>query len=327
MADEPIGYTNSASKPLRKKSKQLPYPLNLYQSAVGKKWVMAITGLMLLGFVISHMVGNLKLYIGIVEHNGSVDYDADIYAEFLRELLVPIFPETVFLWILRAGLLAAVTLHIHSFYSLTKMNMGSNTSYSSKRDWLASNFAARSMRYSGIIVFFYIIFHIADLTLGWIPGYEWQHGEVQSNVVGSLSNPVVAAFYIIANILLCIHIYHGAYSMFQSLGVSNPKYNYLRKIVATSLSAIILVGNVSFPIAVLAGVIEFNECEEDVTASVENNCVTEGDHSALGEIPGSLPEDDDGSLPEDDDRSLPEDDDRSKPEDDSYRGSVLKGES
>jgi len=293
MAEETIGYANSASKPLRKKRKQLPYPLNLYQSAVGKKWVMAITGLMLLGFVISHMIGNLKLYLGIVEHNGTVDYDADIYAEFLKELFVPIFPETVFLWILRAGLLVAVILHIHSVYSLTRMNMGSNVSYASKRDWLASNFASRSMRYSGIIVFFYILFHIGDLTFGSTPGYEWQHGEVQANVVGSLSNPVVAAFYIIANILLCVHIFHGIYSAFQSLGVSNPKYNYLRKLIATKIAVIILIGNVSFPVAVLTGIIEFNECEEDVVASVENNCVTEGNHSSAKKIPGSQPEDDD----------------------------------
>jgi len=154
------------------------------------------------------------------------------------------------------------------------MNINSNVAYSSKRDWLASNFASRSMRYSGIIVFFYIIFHIADITLGWIPGYEWQYGEVQSNIVASLSNPIVAVFYIIANVLLAIHIFHGAFSMFQSLGVSNPKYNNLRKLFATKVAVLILLGNVSFPIAVLTGVVDFDVCETGVESSIENDCVT-----------------------------------------------------
>ncbi|MCP4221809.1 MAG: hypothetical protein GY773_00515, partial [Actinomycetia bacterium] len=110
---------NSALRPLRERRKEMPFPLNLYQTAVGKKWVMALTGIMVLGFVVAHMIGNLKLYLGVVEHNGGLDYDANIYGEFLRDILVPLFPRTVFLWLLRIGLIAAFALHIHSAYSLT----------------------------------------------------------------------------------------------------------------------------------------------------------------------------------------------------------------
>jgi succinate dehydrogenase / fumarate reductase cytochrome b subunit len=249
---------DSADRPLRPKSKELPFPLNLYQSAVGKKWVMAITGIMLLGFVVAHMIGNLKLYLAAVEHNGALDYDVNVYSEFLRELLVPIFPRTVFLWLLRVGLIGAFAFHIHAMYSLTMINQAANQSYASKRDWTAANFASRSMRYSGVIVLAYLIFHLADLSWGVIPGYDWKRGDVQQNVIGSLSNPVVAGFYIVANALLAVHIYHGAYSMFQSLGVSNPAYNAWRRWFATGLAAVILIGNVSFPIAVLAGIIDLN---------------------------------------------------------------------
>lgn len=250
--------TNSASRPLRPRGKERPFPLNLYQTAVGKKWVMAVTGIMLLGFVLAHMAGNLKLYIGVIDGDHGPQYDADIYGEFLRELLVPIFPHGVFLWLLRLGLISAFVLHIHSAYSLTRMNGQSNHTYASKRDWLAANFASRTMRISGIIVALYLVFHLADLTWGWIPNTEWEYGAVQSNVVNSLSNPIVALFYILANVLLAVHIFHGAYSMFQSLGVSNPRYNSLRRYVATGIAALVLIGNISFPLAVLAGVIDYD---------------------------------------------------------------------
>lgn len=250
--------TNSAARPIRPAKKKWPFPLNLYQTAVGKKWAMGVTGLMLIGFVIAHMAGNLKLYLGVVEHNGENIYDADVYAEFLRELLVPLFPHGVLLWILRVGLIGAFGLHIHAAYSLTRLNAQSNYSYESKRDWLAANFASRSMRYTGVIVLAYLIFHLADLTWGWIPNTEWEHGAVQANVVNSMSNPGIAIVYIVANVLLAVHIFHGVYSMFQTLGINNPQYNSLRRYIAGGLALLILVGNVSFPIAVLTGIVDYD---------------------------------------------------------------------
>jgi succinate dehydrogenase / fumarate reductase cytochrome b subunit len=249
---------DSAARPLRPKGRELPFPLSLYQTSVGKKWVMAVTGIMLLGFVVVHMLGNLKLYLGAVNHNGVLEYDANVYGEWLRDLLVPFFPRTVFLWLMRLGLIGAFALHIHAMYSLTMTNHAANVTYASKRDWTAANFASRSMRYTGVIVLAYLIFHLADLTWGFIPGYDYVRGHVHQNVVGSLSNPVVATFYIVANALLAMHIFHGAYSMFQSLGINNPAYNRLRRWFAAGIAAVILIGNVSFPIAVLAGIIDLN---------------------------------------------------------------------
>ena len=249
---------NSAARPLRSAPRRLPFPLNLYQTAVGKKWVMGLTGLMLLGFVLFHMFGNIKLYLGVIEHDGHQVYDVDVYGEGLRDLLTPIFPRTWLLWVLRGGLIAAFFFHIHAATTLTRMNASTNRSYASKRDWLAANFASRSMRYTGYITLAYLIFHLADLTWGWGPWYDWERGEIQANVVGSMSNPVIAIIYIVANVLLAIHIFHGAYSMFQSLGINSPQYNYLRRHLARGLALIVLIGNVSFPVAVLAGIIDYD---------------------------------------------------------------------
>ncbi len=261
MAAPTMSRTVSGDKPVRSKAKDLPFPLNLYQTAVGKKWVMAITGIMLLGFVLFHMIGNLKLYIGTVEHLNHegeyvADYDIDIYGEFLRDMLTPLLPRTYALWGLRLGLIAAFGLHIHSALTLTRMNVQSNTAYASKRDWLAANFASRTMRFTGIIVLLYLFFHLADLTWGWMPWYDWERGEVHNNLVGSMSNPIVALVYIAANVVLAIHIFHGAWSMFQSLGINNPRYNSLRRGFAGGFALLILVGNISFPISILAGIVD-----------------------------------------------------------------------
>ena len=245
----------SAQPARRKKPKELPFPLNIYQTAVGKKWVMALTGLMLLGFVLFHMLGNLKLYIGEIEHNGELEQDINIYGEFLRDMLTPLFPRTYFLWLLRFGLIGVFALHIHSAYTLTRLNQASNVRYQSKPDWLASNFASRTMRYSGVIVALYMVFHLADLTWGIIPGYEYIRGDVYHNVTESLSNPIVALVYIVANMALALHIFHGAWSLFQSLGINNPRYNAARRYFAAGFALLILVGNISFPLAVLADLV------------------------------------------------------------------------
>ena len=135
------------------------WPLEFYRSAVGKKWVMAITGVIGVGFVLTHMLGNLKVYMGADDLNH--------YGEFLRELLYPLVPRTVTLWIMRFALIGAVLLHLHSAYSLTVMNHRARaTDYAGGRDYVAANFASRTMRWSGIIVGFFIVFHLLDLTGG-----------------------------------------------------------------------------------------------------------------------------------------------------------------
>jgi succinate dehydrogenase / fumarate reductase, cytochrome b subunit len=228
--------------------KRKPFLLDLYSTAVGKKYVMAITGIMLLGFVIAHMIGNLKMYLGEEELNH--------YAEYLRQLLVPLAPEGVVLWLMRLGLIAAVALHIHSAYGLTMINRKARpVKYQSPRDYVAANFASRSMRWTGSIVALFVIWHLLDLTGGQVNG-GFEKGEVYANVDASLSRPIVAIFYIVANIALGIHLFHGVWSLFQSMGWNNPRFNKWRRGLANGIATIVVVGNVSFPIAVLAGIVE-----------------------------------------------------------------------
>jgi succinate dehydrogenase / fumarate reductase cytochrome b subunit len=230
------------------KTSSKPWLMELYGSALGKKYAMAITGIVGLGYVFAHMIGNLKIYLGPEE--------IDHYGEFLREgLLVPILPETVTLWLLRIVLLAALVVHVHAAYALTVMNRHARpTSYQSQRDFVAADFASRTMRWTGVIVLLFIGYHLADLTAGWV-NPDFVRGEVYANVVASFSNPVVALFYIVANIALGVHLYHGVWSLFQSMGWNRRRFNEWRRGLAVGFTAIVVIGNVSFPVAVMTGIV------------------------------------------------------------------------
>ena len=282
--------------PVHRRPKQLPWPLNLYQSAIGKKYAMAITGAGLLGFVVVHMVGNLHLYEGPVQIHE--------YGEALRDLGGHLVPRTLLLWLLRIGLIAMFAVHIHSAYSLSRMSLRSNAAYASGRDYAAANFASRTMRWTGPIVLLYLLFHLADLTWGWWLGDDYVRGDVYHNVVESMRSLPVAIIYIVANAALALHIFHGAWSMFQTLGINNPKYNDARRGVAGGLAALILVGNLSFPIAVQAGLIdednrsvpvgEFNESPRAETpATVGAGAAPTTDSAASTATPGA------GAAPDD----------------------------
>ena len=247
--------------PIRKKQKQLPFPLNIYQSAVGKKWAMAVSGVVLLGFVLTHMIGNLHLYEGPLEIHE--------YAETLRNLGTDIIPRTWLLWGVRLLLIAAFAVHVHSAYSLKEVSRKSNTrsnfadgnkKYASSQDFVAANYASRTMRWTGPIVLLYLFFHLADLTWGWF-SKDWVLGDPYNNIVVSMGNIGVALIYVVANIALAIHIYHGTWSLFQSLGINSPKINKARRSIAKGLAGIILIGNLSFPIAVTTGLIDQDNCE------------------------------------------------------------------
>jgi len=233
-------------------TKRKPFLVDLYSTALGKKYVMAVTGIMMIGFVVFHMVGNLKMFIGAEDFNH--------YGEFLRELLVPIAPRTVVLWIMRVGLLAATLLHIHSAYGLTVINhKARGVKYQSPRDYQVANFASRTMRWSGIIVTLFVLWHLADLTWGTANAVGTEgtfvRGDPYGNLVRSFERVPVSLFYIVANIALGIHLFHGVWSLFQSLGINNPRFNAWRRHLAVGIASLVVVGNVSFPVAVLAGVV------------------------------------------------------------------------
>jgi succinate dehydrogenase / fumarate reductase, cytochrome b subunit len=222
--------------------------LELYGSALGKKYAMAISSIVLMAYVLLHMIGNLKLYFG----PGAMQE----YADWLRVFGAPAAPDTVALWAVRIVLVVAFVVHIHAAYALTIMNRRARPErYRSKRDYLAADFAARTMRWTGVIVLLFVLFHLADLTFGYANPDFQGHADVYHNVVVSFSRPLVSAFYIVANLALGLHLYHGAWSLFQTMGWNNPRFNHWRRWFAIAFAIVVAGGNISFPIAVLAGVV------------------------------------------------------------------------
>jgi succinate dehydrogenase cytochrome b subunit len=229
----------------------------LYRTHLFKKFVMAVTGLMLFGFVAGHMVGNLKLYLGTYAsgpHAG--EYAIDVYAEGLRELGAPVLGHGQALWIARFGLLAAVLLHIWSASQLTLANYRARPVAYRKEDHLASTYASRTMRWGGVILLLFVIYHLLHLTFGAADVHpDFRPGEVYHNVVAGFRNPLVSAFYVAAQLALGLHLFHGLWSLFQSLGLAGPRFNQFRRQFAAAFAVVITAGNISFPVAVLTGLI------------------------------------------------------------------------
>lgn len=259
-----------AVAPTHPRGRPGPWPVELYRSAVGKKWVMAVTGILLMGYVFAHMFGNLKVYFGPEDFNH--------YGEFLRELLVPLLPRTWTLWLLRIGLTAAFVLHIHAAAGLTLMNRRARggQAYLSKRDYQAANAASRSMRMTGVVIALFVVFHLADLTWGTV-NPDFVRGDVYRNLVASFERPLVALIYVVANVALGIHLFHGAWSMFQSLGLNNPRWNSWRRGFALGFAGVVAAGNLSFPLAVQTGIVgadaaDEEHCYEDPDSSTIVTC-------------------------------------------------------
>ena len=239
--------TRTRQKPT---AKSRPWPLEFYSSAVGKKWVMATTGLVLLGYILAHMLGNLKVYLGPEE--------IDAYGEALRDLGGHLVPRTNLLWLMRIGLTASFALHIHAAYTLTILNRSQRpVRYDSPREYLVASYASRTMIWTGTIVLLFIVFHLADLTWGSEPAAtgDFVRGAVYDNLVATFSRWPVSLFYIVANLALGVHVFHGIWSMFQSIGVNNPKFNKWRRRLAFGFTVVVIGGNLTFPLAVLTGII------------------------------------------------------------------------
>ncbi|HEX5587235.1 MAG TPA: succinate dehydrogenase cytochrome b subunit [Acidimicrobiia bacterium] len=252
-ADQQPG-ADAAGSLYRYEGAPVPFPKNqghfllrFWRSAVGKKWVMAVSGIILLGYVLAHMVGNLKVFLG-EEHLNE-------YAEWLRTLGEPAFPRTVVLWGMRIVLTLAFVFHIVAAAQLTRMNHKARpVKYQSKRDYAAANFASRTMRWTGVIVALFVVFHLADLTWG-SANPDFVRGDPYNNLFNSFERVPVAIAYILAMIAVSIHIFHGAWAMFNSLGINNPKYNDWKRAFAAGFALVILVGNVSMPLLIVTGVV------------------------------------------------------------------------
>lgn len=211
-------------------------------STVGKKMVMAVTGVVLVLFVIGHMIGNLQVYLGPEALNH--------YGELLRELL-----HGAFIWIARGGLLLAVLLHIWAATALTLGSWAARpVGYRRRQQWTESTYASRTMRWGGPILLIFIVYHLLHFTTGTVHG-SFVAGDIYHNVIAGFSIWWVSGFYIFAQLVLGLHLYHGVWSMLQTLGLSHPSYNGVRLGASLAITLVVVVGNISIPVAVLAGVV------------------------------------------------------------------------
>ena len=218
--------------------------LNFYSSSIGKKAIMAITGLVLFGFVFGHMLGNLKIYQGAEKINA--------YAEFLREAGAPVFGPGEILWIARIILLLSVVLHIVTAVQLAWVNNQARPIGYKKKRYAEASYASRTMIWSGPIIAFFVIYHILHLTTGDVhPSFK--PDDVYQNLVIGFQVWYVSVFYIVAMLALGNHMIHGLWSMFQSLGLNDTGYDRPIRWFATLATAAVVVANISFPVSVLLG--------------------------------------------------------------------------
>lgn len=216
--------------------------LTLYGTSVGKKAVVAVSGLILFGFVIVHMVGNLQVFAGPAALNA--------YARTLRGV-----PEL--LWVARLVLLVAVIGHIAASLALVRSSAAARPVAYRETRRLATSYAARTMKWSGPLLAAFVIFHLAHLTWPGLPvgGRAYDPRDVYGNVVSGFQVAWVTAIYLVAQMLLGLHLYHGAWSLFQSLGLSHPRYDAVRRWFPRGLAICVVAGNVAMPLAVVAGVV------------------------------------------------------------------------
>ena len=216
------------------------------------KLVMAVTGLIFAIFVVVHMVGNLKIFMPA--ENGVAAMDE--YGSFLRTVGAPIFPEESILWILRIVLLVAVIAHIHGAITLNSRSGKSRGKF--KRTKLMGGMdstATRSMLITGIILLLFVIFHLLDLTMGVAPAATdtFVHGEIYANLIASFSRWPVAIFYILAMVVLFLHLSHGIWVAVSDLGITGRRWRAILLAVAYIVPALVLIGNVSIPLVIALG--------------------------------------------------------------------------
>lgn len=210
-------------------------------SSVGRKVVMAGTGIILFGFVTVHMIGNTQAYMGAETFNA--------YAKFLHSML-----HGGGIWIFRAVLLAATGLHIWSAVTLTLDNRAARPVGYRAQQNIASTWASRTMRWSGVILAAFIVYHLMHLTTGQVhPNFD--PSNPYANFVNGFKVPAAAGFYIVAQLCLGLHMWHGVWSVTQSLGLAHPRYDSLRRSFATGLTVLVVGVNITYPIAVLTGFI------------------------------------------------------------------------
>jgi succinate dehydrogenase / fumarate reductase cytochrome b subunit len=220
--------------------------LTLWQSTIGKKAVMAVTGLIMVLFLLLHMLGNLKIFFG--------PHDFDSYAAWLRTIGEPVLHAAWFLWIQRAVLLVVVVLHIVCAAQLSKRDLAARPTRYAHGQRAKASFATRTMRWGGIILALFIIWHLLDLTVG-VTNPDFVTGRPYHNVVADFQIWWINIIYIVPVLMLGLHINHGFWSASQTLGLNRPARDRAIRTVGSTLAVTITVGFLAVPIGVMTGLV------------------------------------------------------------------------
>jgi len=216
--------------------------IRFYQASIGKKAVMAVTGVVLFGYLVGHLAGNLQVYVGAAQMDG--------YAAFLHSM-------PALLWGVRVLLLICVVAHITASIQLTLLKREARPDGYVKREAIGSSSASRTMIWSGAMIAAFVIYHLLDLTTG-TANAHFQELHAYENLVYSFRRFPVSAFYILGMVLLGMHLYHGLWSMFQTLGFSHPRYTPAIKRLAAWVAILLAAGFISIPIAVMTRLVGAN---------------------------------------------------------------------
>ena len=208
-----------------------------YGSTVGKKVVMALSGVVWIGYVVVHMSGNLLAYAGPAAIND--------WAAFLKSM-------PLLLWGTRGILLVAIVLHVSAAAGLRRLDRNSRPVKYARYRYAESSWPSRFMGWGGILLLVFLVYHILELTIGVIHP-QFSHTDVYGNLVSYLSVWWIGGFYVVAMIALAGHLYHGAWSMFQTVGANHPSYERLRRTTATLIAVVVPLGFATIPLAILFG--------------------------------------------------------------------------
>ena len=211
-----------------------------WRSSVGKKIVMGVTGIILIGFVIVHMAGNLQFFVGAERFNG--------YSRLLKHDLIELT------WIVRLTLLTAAGLHVSAAYQLTLRNRAARPDENERRQPQVSTYASRTMRWGGVYLLLFIVYHIGHFTTGWFHPAFSETGAYGNVIIGFKVLPV-ALFYLGAMAFLSLHLYHGAWACFRTLGLARPSAEPLQRRLSLVIAVVVSVGFSLLPLSVALGVV------------------------------------------------------------------------
>jgi succinate dehydrogenase / fumarate reductase cytochrome b subunit len=218
----------------------------LWQSTIGKKAVMAVSGLIMVLFLLLHMLGNLKIFFGA--------HDFDTYAAWLRTIGEPVLHGAWFLWVQRAVLLVAVVAHITCAAQLSRRDLAARPTRYAHGQRAKASFATRTMRWGGVILALFIVWHLLDLTAG-VTNPDFEKGHPYHNVVADFHTWWINIIYIVAVLMLGLHINHGFWSASQTLGINRPARNAAIRGIGTTLAVAITAGFIVVPIGVMTGLV------------------------------------------------------------------------